>query len=126
MTTVRALPREEWARLEHTELGPALDLLPPSTIILVAERHGAIVGTWAAIRYLHVEGLWIAPAYRKSGAVLVPLGKAMYDLAVSLGESAVLTAAIDPAVENLLDRQGATELPGKHYVLNIEGLKPCL
>jgi len=115
--TARLLPREEWAKLHGTELDAAVPYLPEPTHVVVVEQDGQIVGCWALMSYLHVEGLYIAPEHRKRGRVGWRLWQAMRDLVRSQGASVVLTAALSDEVRTLLAHVGATKLPGDHYVL---------
>ena len=91
----RILPPEEWGRLEGTELETVWPVLSPTDAqIVVVEDGPAIVGCWAVIRYVHVEGIWIAPAYRGRFAVGRRLWRAMGQVARAWGASAVWTAAV--------------------------------
>lgn len=115
---VRSLPRADWPRLIGTELERAVPYLPEDAEVLVVEdAAGAIVGCWAVIRYVHVEGLWIHPDHRKRGRVGAHLWRAMVEAARALGAGAVLTGAIDDQVRRLIAHAGGTKLPGDCYVL---------
>lgn len=119
--TARVLPVAEWARVAHTEIGPALSVLPEGSQILVIEDGEQIVGCWALLHYYHLEGLWIAPSYRKRGAVGRRLLAAMGRLAASVGVHRVWTGAMSDEVAALLRHYGAQPIPGEHYVLSIGG-----
>ena len=121
--TIRILPPSEWSRLEGTELDLARPFLPTEdTQVLVVEQDGVIVGCWAVIRYVHVEGLWIHPDHRRRGRVLRWLLTGMQRVAGALGVKAVLTAAVTDEVRALILGAGGTQLPGDHYVLPIGGI----
>jgi hypothetical protein len=121
--TARILPRAEWPRLADSELGPVLPVLPEDTrIVVVEDLDGTIVGCWAAIRYVHIEGLWVAPAHRRRGRVLGRLAAAMRRVVEAWGAEAALTHAIDPAIADLLRRRGACALPGTAYVVATRAL----
>lgn len=63
--TTRLLPPEEWARLEGTLTGASWRRLDPEQAqVLVCEDHGTIVASAALFQVWHLEGLWVAPAYR--------------------------------------------------------------
>lgn len=119
--TRRELPRAEWARLAHTELGPALAYLPPGTRISVVEQLGAIVGVWGLLPYWHAEGLWIAPEHRGRGRVGAYLLAGLRETAAAADIDVVLTAAITPAIDTLIRHYGGRQLPGTHYALPIGG-----
>lgn len=124
--TTRVLARAEWPKLAATELGPAIDSLPEGTqVVVVEDVEGRIVGCWAAIQYVHVEGLWIAPEHRRGGRALAHLLGGMKTVVSDLGGSAALTVALSPDIAALLERQGATALPGVQYVLPLEGFSLC-
>lgn len=110
--TTRVLPREEWDRLSDTELGRALDRLPAKAVsVVVVEADGAIVGCWALMTFAHVEGLWIAPAHRKRGRVLLHLWTALRELARLRGVGSVFTGAVSEDVRAMLAARGASPLP---------------
>ena len=120
--THRELPRAEWSRLEDTaQLGPALHAIPPDARIVVVEDATAIIGTWAVLRYVHVEGLWIAPAHRTRGRVGAHLLAGMEATAQAWGARVVLTAAITDDVRALIRHRGGIPLPGDHFVLPLGG-----
>jgi ribosomal protein S18 acetylase RimI-like enzyme len=121
--TLRRLPRDEWHRLAGTELATAWQYLPirDSEILVVEAEDGTVIGCWAAIRYVHVEGLWVDPAYRRPGLVSRALWTGMQTLVRGLGVQAVLTAALTDDVRRLIVHAGGTKLPGDHYVLPMGG-----
>lgn len=110
--TTRVLPPEEWARLAATELGPALAQLPANaTTVFVAESAGEIVGCWSLVMFAHVEGLWIAPAHRKRGRVLLRLWERLRALTAERGLGAVFTGSLSDEVTQMLMARGAAALP---------------
>lgn len=118
MLRSRLLPRDEWPRLANTELAEA-ELLPAGSEIVVVEVDDEIVACWGVFRMVHVEGCWVAPAYRGNAGVWRRLLTGMHHTAQAMGAHTVLTASLAPEVSALLDKLGATELPGRHYVLPI-------
>ena len=59
MTTTRALPPDEWFKLEGTLLEqawPSFD--PESDIVLVVEEDGVIVGTWKVRGFIQTIEAW--------------------------------------------------------------------
>lgn len=115
----RLLPRDEWHRLAGTELEAAASVLPADAQVLVIEDNGEIVGCWSVIPYVHVEGLWIAPAHRKRSSVGRRLLTGMRRVAQALGADVVLTAATDDTVRQLITEYGGVSLPGTHHVLPV-------
>lgn len=117
--TTRFLPPEEYGKLAGTELESVVTMFPPDTKIIVVEDTGRVVGCWAMPRYLHVEGLWIHPAYRKGAAVGRQLVRAMRAEARRAGDPVVLTAALTPEIADWCLAVGGAELPGRSFVLPI-------
>jgi N-acetylglutamate synthase-like GNAT family acetyltransferase len=122
--TVRLLPREDWHRLAGTELETVYPVLPDGSHVVVVEDGERIVGCWAAYPLVHVEGLWIDPAYRKNPRVAARLWRGMQATAAAMGARAVNTAAISPEVVGLLEHVGAVELPGRHFSMSIKSGDP--
>jgi len=126
--TLRELPRAEWGRLrgvgeiQGVDLGEVAAAVPADSRILVVEdEDGAIVGTWTVMRYVHVEGLWIAPAHRKRGSVARRLVAGMRQVAREWCVRAVLTGCATGEVQQLLERVGGVELP-KIFVFPVGGV----
>lgn len=119
--TSRVLPVEEWGRLVGTELEAlAPKLSPDNTEIVVVERDGEIVGTWAVTRLVHVEGAWIAPPYRgKSRGIVRRLVHGMYASARRFGAPFVWTGAESEEVAALAVKMGGYRIPWESYVLPI-------
>lgn len=116
----RILPRQEYYRLEGTELEAVRSTLPAAAQVLVVEDDGRIVACWSLMPVWHVEGVWIAPEQRGRLGVVRRLVAGMFGLARSLGAGAVLTAAMTPEVEDLCRRLGGVEIPGKHFSLCVD------
>jgi hypothetical protein len=118
--TRRLLPPEEWPRLAgDPQLGEVWQLFDPlSTSVLVVEDDtGQIVGSWSFTHVLHAEGVHIHPAYRKSGVVARHLWRGMRELAAEQGAAAVWTGAGTPEVRDLLVAHGAQKFPVDSFVL---------
>lgn len=116
--TARVLPPEEYGRLAETETRFAEAMPAGGIVVVIEDETGAIVGSWAAFPVLHVEGLWIAPAYRRAGGVgrrlLRAMGAAVYDL---FGLSRVVTYAVTPEMEALIVRRGGVAIPGRSFMV---------
>lgn len=120
--TTRILPPSEWPRLAGTELEtvyPHMD--PDQSDVVVVEQDGRIVACWALLRVYHVEGLWVAPEYRKRGRAGWRLLEAMRGLCRRVGARAVCTAACTPEVARLITQLRGVPLPGDQYMLPMEG-----
>ena len=119
--TSRILPSAEWHRLVGTELESIIDAMIPeqTTVMVVEDSTGAIVGTWALIRFLHAEGFWIHPDHRGQGSVLRRLIAVTRTEAHRQGEVVVWTGAATADVEALLTHVGAARLPIQHYLLPV-------
>ena len=113
----RVLLREEWHLVGGTPLALVLPQLPPGARIVVAEDGGAIVGTWAVVPYLHLEGMWVDPRHRRAGGVLRRLMRGVRSVCRELGILRVLTCSDDAQITKYLFRLGAEQLPGEHFVL---------
>lgn len=117
--TSRILPPDEWPKLAGTELEAVWPVLNADATVLVVEDEGRIVGCWAILTYVHVEGLWIAPAYRKQASVGRRLWFGMLAAVRRLGADRVITGAMTQDVRDLITSAGGALLPGDQYVLAI-------
>lgn len=123
----RALPAEEWPRLEATELAPVWPLLTADTArILVVERGEALVGCWALLPIWHLEGCWVAPEERARGTVARTLLRSMAQWIAEAQLAGVMTAATTPDVAAYLTRLGARPLPGQAFVWPRKESDRCL
>lgn len=120
----RVLPPAEWGRLAGTELETVHASLPQGDdvrILVVEDEAGAIIGCWAALRVVHVEGIWIAPAYRSKTAVARALWRGMArTVATAFQAGGAWTASLSPQLDRLLTRH-ATPVPGTHYLIRLGG-----
>jgi hypothetical protein len=123
----RILPPAEWPRLVNTEAGPALKYLDPAeSNIVVVEDGGRIIGCWSVLRLVHLEGLWIDPAYRHSPSVARRLFRATWRVVRRLAPQWVMTAAATADVKALLvEHVGAVAIPGEMFVVAVDGAGPC-
>jgi len=117
--TIRRLPVEEWDRLRAFPF--ASNGLPPPELamIFVAETAGGqIVGIWAAMTAVHLDGLWIDPAHRDTTIA----GRLLREMKDFLREKAIsesFTVISDPAVMCLAHKGGFTRCPGDLWVLQL-------
>ncbi len=115
--TVRRLPVAEWDRLRPLPFA-AHGLPPPElTIVVVAEdAAGEIVGLWAAMTAVHLDGLWVTPGHR--GTTIA--GRLLKAMKAVLAEHAVVrafTVISDGAVMALAHKAGFVRAPGDLWML---------
>lgn len=117
----RLLPIEEWPRLpEHFQT--LLPHVQPSDVqILVVEDGDRIVATWAVMRIVHVEGIWIDAEYRGRVGVARRLYLATMAAARQWTTGWAMTGADSDEVRALLARAGAQQIPMDTYVLPLKG-----
>ena len=121
VVTVRELPRADWDRLcpDNADLVSVLSRTRSSNVrVMIAEEGGAIIGCWALLSFLQLEGLWVHPAQR-GRSVGWRMLRLMKRWIRDLGATGAMTASIDPAIDGYLTRIGARPLPGRHYFLSV-------
>lgn len=119
MLTDRVLPPAEWPSLKATgcDLGGVIDQLDPRVAsIVVVEDGDQIVGCWAALLWIHAEGVWVAPQHRGKTSVARRLWRRMRELVHEAGFRDILTAANTPEIAALLNRPGSTPVPQEYRV----------
>lgn len=128
MLTTRVLPFGEWKRLLGTELAHLATLPADSSgivVVVVEEEDGLgpaeIVGCWATIQATHVEGLWHKPEVRGRADVGRALLGGMTAVLQQRGVAEVLTNALEPGVEKMLERMGGRPVPGQMWVFPVPG-----
>ncbi len=115
--TARLLPPEEWGKLAPEV---AARLSPESSVVCVVEdADGAIVGRWAALQTVHLEGLEILASHQKNPGVAGKLLTLMLLTLREAGVAGVLTIAQDPAVAAMATAIGFTEIPGTIFQLEL-------
>jgi len=125
--TSRILPVEEWPKLAHAGLGDALTVFKPAdTQALVVEHEGQIVGVWLGVRFVHAEGVWIAPAHRGAFGVVKRLLTGMREIAARWGVDIVWTGAVsdDALVRGLIEKLGGKEVPMQTFILPMRARCP--
>ncbi|HEY9016318.1 MAG TPA: hypothetical protein VIM84_14790 [Gemmatimonadales bacterium] len=114
--TARVLPAEEWSRLTQPELR-ALD--PAHAIVVVVERDGPggeILGEWAALTTVHLEGLLSSEP--GNPGIARGLLTCMTEALLHAGVREVLTQVTTPEVEALCQHlTGAQQIPGATWVI---------
>lgn len=125
--TDRILPEAEWGKLAHTEIGRALPYMKPEDVqIIVVEDGDRIVGTWAVLRVVQLEGVWIDEQYRKSGSVARRLLRRTLDVARKLTPYWAYTGAETQEVADLLTKHlDAKKYPCETYLVPLAELPVC-
>lgn len=108
------------AGTEAEALWPHLD--PVNAQVLVVEHEGRIVGTWTALRVVHLECVWIDPEYRSRFGVVKRLLRGVREIAAGWGVRSVVTSAMSDQVRALVASLHGSPLPGDHYVMPMESL----
>lgn len=124
--TSRVLPPAEWDRLGATDIPQLLPLVHRDDVqIVVVEDEGQIVGAWAALRIVHLEGVWIAPTYRGRAAVARRLLARTLAVARAWAPWALTGAATDD-VRRLIERHlRGTKVPMDLYAIHLSGEHAC-
>ena len=122
MTTTRALPPDEWCKLEGMLLEtvwPSFD--PEADIVLVVEEDGVIVGCTSFLPRWHMEGTWMHPSHRNTVKVGRPLLSAMYTMAQQLKAKELIMVSVDPDVSAMCQRLGSSSMlmHGDHYSIGL-------
>ena len=118
---MRLLPREEWGRLDGFDIAGFVGLVPPDAArVVVMEDAGRIVGVWGAFRVVMLEGVYVAPEYRRHAHAM----KALRDLTLAQarrwGALWAYTGAASDAVRRLIRRLGGARVPMDTYVVPVE------
>ena len=119
----RLLPPEEWHRLEGTLLWPVVKTMHPSSLIMVVERDGDIVGCAAYYQQWHLDGVWIKP-----GAPAVSVGRRLWhavrQVASGFDIRSVWAMAMSPRSDKLVQSLGPSfPLNCQHYEINVRGIQ---
>ena len=120
--TVRVLPPEEFDRLADLPFATNGIPDPSLTVVLVAETPDqTIVGLWAVMTAVHLDGLWIAPAYRKTPHLGGKLLRGMKALLAQLGIPRAVTLVQTSDVLVLALKAGFTRVPGDSHAARPDG-----
>lgn len=115
--TARELPPEEWTRLP-TEMQAALrpEL---SVVVVVEDAAGEIVGRWAAMNVVHLEGLYIDEAHRGNPIVAGGLAATTIQTLRAHGVASAVTLIQADEVRALAAHFGFTLVPGTLHRLDL-------
>lgn len=131
----RILPFAEWGRLAGTELAHLAGLSnlgtgePPNvTVIVVEEDDGlsepAIVGCWAIIQAVHVEGFWFREDKRAHAGIGRVLLTRMIGELQRAGVAEVMTQSLDSHVSGMLEKIGGRRVPGETWTFPVPAGPP--
>ena len=118
----RILPPEEWHRLTEGETAPLIPILRPDMddVLVVEDADGRIVRSWAVIETLNLHGAWAHPAVIGHTQSIFAMLREMKALAREKGHRRVQTGALTNEIAELCEALKGEELPGRHFVLNVE------
>lgn len=115
------LPVSEWPRLSQTDAGtPWTRFDPVRDQVLVVEDGAQIVGTVSLVPLLHVEGLWVHPAYRQRDRVLGRLWRGVRAGVRGHGFRSFWSGSVSEQMTAILYRLGAVKVPGFSYVVRVK------
>lgn len=120
--TGRVLPVAEWTtKLAGTPLEPMAATLNPdySVVIVVEDLDGKVVAQCAAINVVHVEALWESEEVRGDVGVSRALLEALVGELTAHGVKEIISQAVEPAAEAMLEAAGGTRLPGSTWVIRV-------
>lgn len=115
--TTRILPHDEWHRLEGCGMDTLWARLPDTTRVVVVEQDGAIIACVTGMLVLHAEGLWIAPAHRRSAGLWRRLMRAFWGVADEFGTQGAWASEVTEEMQDILTRLNGTPVPGSHFIL---------
>jgi hypothetical protein len=122
---VRILDPVEWQKIPEDAGGPSVRFAAPQSVLVLAieDDAGNPAAFLTTLRVTHLEGLWVAPEYKKNAGVMRALLRAANDVARECGEEWVLCAADDTQrgerMGDYLRRLGARLLPARFYSLPV-------
>lgn len=119
----RILPPDEWPRLKGTEAEKVWPRFDPSNtrVLVVEDEAGEIVATWALLRVVHAECIWVAPKHRGAFKVARRLLRGLREIAAEWGAKRVLTGSVSPEVTALIEKVGGKPMPCDLFVLPVDG-----
>lgn len=115
----RLLPIAEWDKLKAFPFAAHGLPDPDLSMILVDElADGTIVGIWAALTAVHLDGLWVDPAHRDSPVA----GQLLRGMKAALQERGITTSFTliqDANVMVLAHKAGFIRAPGDLWILTL-------
>lgn len=119
--TTRLLPRAEYHRLAGTLLESAVAVLPAESVVVAVEDDGQLVACGALYPVWHLDGVWIAPAYRQRVSVGRRLLRGLRGALQTLHVPEVWAMAVSSGSKLLCRhwRGRVTELACAHFTLGV-------
>lgn len=121
--TLRDLPADEWHRLPDEAFPDGLPD-PATSVILVVEEDGVIVGLTTLVQVVHAgHASWIAPEHR-GGLVLGKLWAGVRQVLDGYRIDQAYSFADSPEVASYLSRLGFTLLPYATFLCHLPSSPP--
>lgn len=122
-THIRQLPFEEWDKLDGLPIATNGLPNPETSMILAAEdENGIVVGVWAAMTPIVLEGLWIREDHRNS-TVAGRLLQRMKLFLNSIQVDRAFTLVQSADVKSLAEKAGFAVIPGDLMMLDLLDLE---
>lgn len=123
--TTRILADQELVNLPTKELAALRDYVSSESMrVVVVEDGTRIVGAWAIVTMIHLEGVWIDPAYRHKAGVVRALLQRTFHVASQL-TNWVITGSTTPYVTRLVVKHlRGVQLPGESFIVPV-GERAC-
>lgn len=119
--TTRTLPPSEWDRVAESGLPDLLrHVAPGDAAVVVVEDGDVIAGAWAVVKVTHLEGLWIAPAYRHRLSVAKALKNATLSVARAWASWVAVWSDRDEISRMLTRHLHATRAPVDTFIVEME------
>jgi len=117
----RILAPEEWGRVDGLDISALLPFFKPENVhLVVVEKEGEVVATWAAMRQVTFEGLWVHPEHRR-GKVIPQLLRTTFDAAKPWANSYGVTWSKDEAVSRQIRKLGGQRFDAETFFLATGG-----
>lgn len=112
----RVLPPEEFSKLYGLPLYDTV--IHSQALVVVVEEYGVVIATWAVLNVFHLEGAWIAPAYRKTSVAGRLVGE-MFDALRTTGIPEVLTITQADDTAQLAQHLGGQPVQGQLWIIPV-------
>ena len=113
----RVLSKDEWGRLDVTELPQISSVKPKEIDVVVVEHDGKIVASMEVLRVTHFESLWIDPEHRGNPALARQLLKTAITSSQQWEDRFAWGASATDHMSDILERVGGTKLPIESFIL---------
>lgn len=121
----RELPPAEWDRLDRTGLPELLQHVRPEDVVVVVVEsdEGAIVGSMAVLRVVHLEGAWIDPEAMSAGVTRALIRGSVDAARRWTGAGWAFGGAEEgnEPMRDILVRLGGARVPVETFALSLEG-----